>query len=225
VASSKAKSLHVARLSIEEFFRKHRDVYFLTFTEPGRKADQSYWTKDEAEAAFKPFRDLCSRRGCELLVVWEIQKRGSWHPHCLVNQRFDVVQMRSWMVARGWGPQMRFVWVTRPHSGVSQMPELPEVGRITRYLTKYLTKSAYSVSDSTKKKVFGGSKSSRAGDTGFKWCPWVKAGSFLWQAGRGLFVQLNGRQPKFRDVREVIRLGVEETDWADYDPLWEFGFP
>src|SRR6187431_2309631 len=113
VASSKAKTLLVAQTSIENFFLTHADVYFLTFTEPGRKEGESCWTKDEAEKHFKPFRDYCSRRGVALLVVWERQKRGSWHPHCLIDKFLDVNWLRAWMVERGWGTQMRVEWLTR----------------------------------------------------------------------------------------------------------------
>lgn len=46
----------------------------------------------------------------------------------------------------------------------------------------------------------------------------------LWYYGQEFFVLLHGRQPKFLDTTEVIRLGVEATDWALVDPWWEFGF-
>jgi len=231
VSSSKAKTLLVARTSIEQFFLQHQDVYFLTFTEPGRAEGETLWTKDEAEVHFKPFRDLCSRRGIALLVIWERQKRGSWHPHCLIDRFLDINWVRSWMVSRGWGRQMRVEWLTR-HTRTSMSGGVlraeryhPGMQKVIRYLTKYLSKSVHSTAGCDKKKVFGGSRDSKAGSTAFKWAPWVKAGAYLYAAGCALFFQLNGHRPSFRDMNYVIRLGVEDTGWADYDPLWEFGFP
>lgn len=43
--------------------------------------------------------------------------------------------------------------------------------------------------------------------------------------GRSLFIELYGRLPKFRDMRHVMRLGVEDTGWANIDFLWEFSIP
>jgi len=220
VANSKAKTLHVAQVSIEQFFRQHRDVYFLTFTEPGRKAEEDYWTKDQAEAAFKPFRDLCARRGVSIIVVWERQKRGSWHPHVLANQFFDVNHLRAWMVERGWGVQMRLEWVTRPVEGQGR-----KVEGIIRYLTKYLTKSVHQVSGYEHRKCFCASADAKCGGTSFRWVPWIRPGSYLYAMGFEYFLAMNERFPNFRDVMEVIRYGVEATGWADIDPLWEFGFP
>lgn len=215
---------------MEEFFRRNRDVYFITFTEPGRP-DGVYWTKDEAEKHFKPFRDLCARRRVELIVVWEKQQRGAWHPHCLVNQYFDVNTLRPWMVERGWGQIMRLEWVTRHRASVWAQPHAAQMehchmGRIMRYLSKYLCKSLHDPEArfADKSKVFGASRSAKAGGTSFRWAPWVRAGSMLWYYGQEFFVLFHGRQPRFLDSMEVIRLGVEATDWASCDPLWEFGF-
>jgi hypothetical protein len=232
--SSKSKTLFVARESIREFFRRHRNVYFITFTEPGRPVGVSCWTKDEAEAAFKPFRDRCSREGVSVLVVWERQQRGSWHPHCLVSKRFDAVELRSWMTARGWGPQMKMEWVSAiqritSHDGRGGPPSTkiyaPQRDRVCNYLTKYLTKSIRETEGCLKKKVFGGSRDAKAGCVNFKWVPWEKAGAFLFAAGLEYFIAFNGTAPKFREMMSVIRLGVEATGWASVDPLWEFGFP
>lgn len=228
MGSSKAKTLHVAEVSIEQFFRTHSDVYFVTFTEPGRKEGEEYWTKDQAEACLKPFRDLCSRRKISLLVVWERQKRGAWHPHCLTNKYLDVNWLRPWMMDRGWGPQMRLEWLTRHtketyESGRKTVEHyMPGAQKVIRYLTKYLTKSSKETSDAQHKKVFGGSADSKCGSTQFAWAPWVCAAPFLYAWGRSLFVQLYGRCPEFADMRHVIRLGVEDSGWADVDFLWEF---
>lgn len=236
-STGKAKTVHVARVSIENFFLRHKNVYFLTFSEPGRSEGEAYWTKDEAESHFKPFRDYCSRRGLELLVFWERQKRGAWHPHCLVDGRIDVNFMRPFMVKRGWGQQMKFKWITRKTSysfsdsgGVHVVESCPEALSLARYLTKYLTKSMHSSGVATHKKCFGGSSAAKAGGTSFRWVPWVKPGAMLYAAGLSFFLQLNGgqsvsRYELFRRTSDIIRLGVEVTDWASLDPWWEFQFP
>jgi len=234
VGSSKAKSLYIARVSIEQFFLRNKVVWFWTFSEPGRKEGEPLWTKDEAEAHFKPFRDLCARRGVDLLVVWERQKRGAWHPHCLVNHYIDVNQLRPWMVARGWGQQMRADIVGggqistggRNGRGVWR-PQWEGGGRIISYLTKYLTKGFGSSTDraaAAKKKCFSGSVSVKQGTTNFKWMPEERPGAYLWSWGRELFSQLNGHPPTFRNIGEVIRLGVEHSGWANVDPWWTFNF-
>jgi len=220
---------------LEGFFRRHSVVYFWTFSEPGRHEGQAHWTKDEAEAHFKPFRDLCARRHYSVLWVWELQKRGSWHPHCLVSGFFDVNWLRPWMMARGWGQQMRAERAERQQIQVSgrdgrgQWREtLKGGGAIISYLVKYLGKGFGHVMSegSKKKKLWGGTKTSKAGTTAFSWTPDSgRPGRFLFQAGRELFSQLIGRPPTFRDVAFVIRLGVEDTGWASFDPWWEFGFP
>lgn len=238
MGSSRLKTLEVARTSIEQFFIRNRGrTWFWTFSEPGRAEGEKLWTKDEAEDHFKCFRDLCHRRGVELLVVWERQKRGSWHPHCLINKRFDVHWLRPWMVERGWGPQMRAEYIGDtcapehfnrrgggPCDSGRYQQASQQLRRIMGYLTKYLTKGL--VNDgSLHKKKFCSSVIAKRGSTRFSWASTHRAGAYLYAHGRELFFEMFGRIATFRDVALVIRLGVEVTKWADVDPLWEFGFP
>ena len=230
VSDSRSKSVYLAKQSIEAFFSRNGvHVWFWTFTEPGRAAAEPLWTKDEAEQHLKPFRDLCSRRGAELLVVWEPQSRGSWHPHCLVNQFFDVNWLRPWMVARGWGQQMKALYCPACASRMSPFsPAWRErsqaVGGVIRYLTKYLTKS-WVGPVGLKKKRFSGTAVTKVGVTRFKWLPEFHPGAYLYAMGKDLWRQLYGVEPSFHDVWGVIRLGVEDSGWAEIDPLWQFGFP
>jgi hypothetical protein len=216
----------VAEQSICNFIlRNEGHCYFWTFSEPGRSAGEVLWTKDEAEAHFKPFRDLCDRQGVELLVVWERQKRGAWHPHCLVNKRFDVNWLRPWMVSRGWGPQMRVELLARHKKFDHGWHDIGgDTQRVFRYLTKYLTKSRTGPED-VKKKIFSCTGAGvKAGSTSFSWVQTEKPGRWLYWHGRELFRELYGRLPKWRDAMAVIRVGVEATGWADVDFLWEFQF-
>jgi hypothetical protein len=231
VSSSKSKSLLVAEVSIEQFFRRNLDVYFWTFTEPGRPKGEAMWTKDEAEERFKPFRDLCGRRGVELLVVWELQERGSWHPHCLLNHYFDVVWLRRWMMKRGWGQQMRAEHYYGWRRGVDGCPGgvREAIARVQGYLVKrlkgYLTKGVVEGGTLHKKKFGASGAGVKVGNTSFKWAPWVKPGAYLYAWGVELFRQLEGRFPRWEDMGRVIRLGVEESGWAEVDPWWNFSVP
>jgi hypothetical protein len=226
-----SKSAFISSESIASFFRRHMAVYFLTFSEPGRMPGENLWSKDEAEQHFKPFRDYCARRGIELLVVWERQVRGSWHPHCLVDKYIDVNFMRPWMMARGWGQQMRFEWVGRTklqwdgRAWSQPQGSSSHCSRVANYLIKYLRKSSAQVESSVKKKCFGGSRRAKAGTTKFSWMPEEKPGAYLYAMGRALFVQLFGHLPTFRDIGTVVRLGVGESDWDKIDFLWEFSVP
>jgi hypothetical protein len=224
---TKPKTRLVAEVSLFNFIRRWwPHVYFWTFSEPGRKEGEPLWSKDEAEAHFKPFRDLVRRMGYQMIVIWERQKRGSWHPHCLISGFFDVNFLRVWMMERGWGQQM---FVER----VNDCPYNDGHGwrssgsghstRIIHYLTKYLTKSFTAPSD-LKKKIFSATHASKAGSTKFSWMATERAGAYLYAHGRSLFLQLYGCLPTFKDMACVIRLGVEETGWADVDFLWMFAF-
>ena len=235
MSDSRSKSLFIAQRSIEEFFRRHDQVWFWSFTQPGQVDVSPLWTKDQAEEHFKPFRDLCRRKGCALLVVWELQKRGAWHPHCLVSKYFSVVWLRPWMIARGWGPQMRAERASleqvnvggRDGRGVWR-PSWNGGGRIVNYLTKYLVKGFRNRPDeaTVKKKCFSGTNGTKIGTTRFSWTAGSgKPGRYLYAMGRDVFELLWGRLPTFKDVWLVIRCGVEATNFAAYDFLWEFSFP
>lgn len=243
MGSSKPKTVYVAETSIRHFFLRNPDrVWFWTFSEPGRKEGEALWTKDEAEARFKPFKDLCARRGVELLTVWERQKRGSWHPHCLVNRYIDVVKLRPWMIERGWGQQMRVEHVRSTTAFVPGRGWVSEgqVGRLAHYLIKYLRKgfggqgaiasslqlSSAVIEATKKKKVFSASRFVKRGNTRFDWNPWDShAGHYLYLNGVGFFIQMEHRKPDFRDIGLVLEYGAQETDWATFDPWWRFGFP
>jgi hypothetical protein len=177
------------------------------------------WEKDDAETALKPFRDLCRRRAIDCLVVWELQKRGSWHANVLVDRFLDVTWLRPWMVKRGWGPQMMAKHVQRDTQHGQQLSRYL-CKRLSWYLSKQFVEPV-----AKHKKIFEASASVKCGTIRFKWVPWEKAGAYLWAMGASLFRSLYGRAPRFKDMGHVIRLGVEDTGWVDVDPLWEFSVP
>jgi hypothetical protein len=214
-----AKSRFIAEESIRRFVRVHRDVYYFTFTFRELIED-----KAEAERRFKPFIDLVRRRGGEHLECWELQKRGAWHVHGFTNLFFDVTWLRPWMVARGWGPQMKLLYLPHrksfdPVSGLWVQDDRATMG-LVKYLLKYLTKSFKDCRAHARKKAFGSNATSRAGTTAFKWVPWENPGAYLYAIGLSLWFQLGWGIPQWRDYSTVMRLGFEDAGWAEVDPFY-----
>ena len=220
VAYCKRKTRYLAEVSIEQFLRSNpRKTYFYTFTEPGRKEGEPFWTKTQAEEKLKPFLDKLRREKASFLVFWERQKRGAWHPHILLNRRFEVNGLRAFMMARGWGSQMYLKHVT---SGLESDGSGPRIGvtRLTRYLVKYLTKASTDDQVEPGKKFFGGSHTAKAGNVKFKWAPWFEPTAMLFFFGARTYFELHGEPPGFHSMAYVIRLGVEACDWLSVDPWW-----
>ena len=215
----KTKTRFLAELSIERFLLAHPRVWFWTFTEPGRKDGEVRWSKTDAEIHLKPFLDLMRRRQIEHLVVWELQKRGSWHPHILLNKYFDVNWLRPWMMARGWGQQMRAECVDMQKRQDGAVERL--LTYVTKSLQRYLLKAKTDDEVEPRKKFFGGSQKAKAGNVKFSWNPATDtAHAMLYYYGRNLFVDIFGASPSFRDLPIIMRLGVEDRDWLDVDFLY-----
>lgn len=227
MATCKPKTRHIAEVSMVEFFRRNpASTYFLTFTEPSRPDGVALWTKDEAESALKPFIDRLHRESVEYLVFWERQKRGSWHPHILLNHRYLLgcvgeAGLRDWMMKRGWGVQMKAVRVYVPQEHTKCRDVDLQAGKLVSYLLKYLTKGFVDPWEK-RKKMFSGSHTAKCGNVKFRWLPEYNAAAYLYFYGRQLWRELYGSYPDFRDTSSVVRHGVEACDWASVDPLWMF---
>ena len=230
-----------AEMDIRSFLERNRGrTYFWTFTEPGREPGESHWTKSQSEKRFKPFADLCRRRKLEYLFVWELQKRGSWHVHVLVNRWMDVMKIRPWMVKRGWGPIMRVERVTECFTDDKYRGHHIGPGRVVQYLIKYLTKCK---TTEPRKKFFGGN--AKQSTTRFKWVPeyspygylfakgrdaWEKAGTSApsaeriregwWQEGAEEPRGKLSRVDLFKHMPQIIALGVQVTKWLERDPFY-----
>lgn len=216
--AASGKSLYIAQESIRTLFSKHEVLYYWTFTAPSEGLPD----KEEAERRFKPFKDLISRRGGELLYFWELQQRGAWHVHCLTDKYVDVNWLRPWMEQRGWGPIMkvkrvmsRRVWV----DGQGWTRDDRSEAKLISYLVKYLTK-CFRVGCTVNKKVWGGCARSKIGTTMFKWVPWIKPGAYLYYYGKAVFIQIHGVLPRFRDIEQCIRIGYDITRWCEVDPWY-----
>jgi hypothetical protein len=195
-------------------------VWFYTFTEPGRKADESYWTKTQAEVCLKPFLDRLRSRKAEFLVFWEKQSRGSWHPHVLLNVRYQVDELRAFMMARGWGQQMKLRYVVADPSSVRHRDFQVLKSYLVKSLMRYLTKACTDDAVEPRKKFFGGSAGAKVGTVRFAWLPEFEPGTFLYYWGKQLWIDLHGCWPKFGDMALVVRMGVEVTGWLEIDPWW-----
>jgi hypothetical protein len=227
-------------VSVQNFIWRHPNTYYWTYTVHELLGD-----KREALRRAKPLFDRIGRsegltmipaeggkqrvvnQPGEYLAFWELQKRGSWHLHLLSSVFFDVNDLRPWMVARGWGPQMRveriqvshFVRSVPGQTGTIGALGVANVGnggvRLANYLTKYLTKS---LDDCPRLKAFNGCAAAKVGTIGFQWTPETNPYAYLWYYGRQLFFELHQRQPKFHEFRYVTRLGFEACEWALRDP-------
>lgn len=218
---SRAKTRFVASKTFERVLTgtlSGRAVYYWTLT----MAD-NVTSKDIAEARLKPVKDLIKRKGGVMAGVWENQKRGAWHVHFLTNLYLDVNQFRPWLVQRGWGPIMRVERCQvsgHPDGEGRWIADVSSVQRLVRYLGKYVTKSLVDHNGVKYSRVFFASGDVKAGTTRFSWRPEINPSAYLYYWGKFLFYTVYGRCPTFEDVKTVIRLGVEETDWLSVDPWW-----
>ena len=65
-----------------------------------------------------------------LVGIWARQGRGAWHVHAVCNQRFDIEQLRNWLIWSGFG---KIFYVKE----IDSRPQSPE--KIARYITGYVT--------------------------------------------------------------------------------------
>jgi hypothetical protein len=246
VSYCRSKTRHLAATSIDNFLLEHKKIYWWTFTEPGKNddgSDRTLNTKTQAEQNLRPFIDWLRRHDIPYLVIWELQERLSWHPHVLTaEKRIEVEWLRPWMMERGWGQQMKAVFVRG--GGGAELSSLPagvqvKQAKVRDYLVKslrrYLLKARTDDALEPRKKFFGGSRGCRvpgtnkwkvppavAGNTKWRWNPWIDtAHAMLWSQGRSLFFELHQAQPGWRDMSYVMRLGVEVMDWTSVDFLYE----
>lgn len=212
--STRAKTRYVAEHSLYAFARRNPLFYFWTNT----FAEDV--TKAEAERRFKPLRDLLDRRGFKGLFFWERTQKGRWHLHWVVDHYIDVNRLRPWLVARGWGQQMvvrRVEASPARFDGNTWRSDESAVRGVVLYLIKYCTKSLVD-SEGTKKRVFTASSGVKLGTVAFSWVPWVNPTSMLYAAGKAMWIVIHGHLPKWGSFREVVRLGVEVSDWLQVDP-------
>ncbi|NQU12146.1 hypothetical protein HQ590_15235 [bacterium] len=202
MGATRAKTEYLHRRRLEQFLERHLPhVWLATFT-----FQENITDKREAMHRWKPVADWLRRHGVDHVGVWQQQKRGAWHHHVLVNRYLNVVGLRAFCVARGWGS---FLNIERVGQG-SRRFAAP--GRVVQYLTRYLTRD---FCDHVPRRVrlTSGRASNKVGTTRFQW---VNGLAKVWRTGCTLL----GRQPAWgddRDQRRVWLLGCERLglDYAE----------
>lgn len=214
--STHLKTRFIAESSLYAFAHRNPVFYFWTNT----FAEDV--TKAEAERRFKPLRDWLDRRGFKGLFFWERTKAGRWHLHWVVDHYIDVRFMRPWLMARGWGQQMKARRVEASparYDGRTWRTDEGSIIAVVTYLVKYCTKSLVDA-EGTRKKVFTASQGAKLGTVAFAWVPWINPTSYLYHYGKTTWLELYGKLPDWTAFHEVVRLGVEVTNWLAIDPWW-----
>lgn len=178
MADTRRKTSYVTEIQLRAFLRHYLpNVWFLTFTLPGGGESLS---KVEVMKMWKPVCDWLNRHGVIWVEVWQLQKRGAWHVHILVNQYCDVNQLRPFCVARGWGSQSPQADRVGAGSYRWQNPE-----RLVKYLCRYLTR-AMCEHVPARVRLTGGKAVTRCGTTKFHWNTSL---SRLWREGQAAFLR------------------------------------
>jgi hypothetical protein len=210
MANTRAKTQHLFGLRAEEFIAKNAGfVWLITMTCPGNPWQWDYGNKAEAEKRFKSIRDWFDRHGIDFCGVWEMQERGAWHPHILVNKYVDIVAFREFAVSKGWGRFINVRPVGAHHGGGGESPE-----KLIGYLKKYLSKDLVGQSVGRVRLVFG-KWSNRVGTTAFAW---VNGWSKVWRAGRAATGLPESTRIPYRCFDAVMALGCDVLGI----PQWEW---
>jgi hypothetical protein len=167
--NSRAKTAFIVAQSILGLVRRNNGGTFATLT----FADN---LEDLAEAK-RRWHNLVRRMGrrlgerFELVGVWERQRRGAWHLHCVWSSWVDVNWLRPEAIECGFGPQLSLSPIKCPR-GFTRYTSRPEkVSNVMRYLTKYLLKTV-DEADSGKGVVTYKERLVKRGTTAFTWAGW-----------------------------------------------------
>jgi hypothetical protein len=162
--------------------------------------------KAEAQRRLKPIADYLLRRGVVLLVIWQQQKRGAWHAHILVNRYVDIVGLRQFAVARGWGNQINIVRVGEGRS----------VENTINYLCRYLTRD-FCGQIPLRVRLVGGSKENSVGTVKFSW---VEGLSRAWRVGAELWSAAYKWAPRTESERaEAFYFGLKVLGYLDFETI------
>lgn len=181
---TRSKTAYLHALRLRWFLDRHPICYLCTLT-----FAENVTRKATATKRFKAIAYWLRRRGVQYVVTWQRQARGAWHAHLVLSERVNVVNLRSWAVAHGWG---KFVNV-RP---------VEQAGNMLRYLVRYLTRDMEEAAGA-RMRVTGGSVLNRVGTVRFNW----QAGrARLWRFAVAPFVAMRKRLPTWRDSAIVEAL-------------------
>lgn len=201
MANSRAKLAYAVCLGVAEIVRTSKAPTFDTFTFAENVTD-----KLEASKRWRRLKARLKRHypGLRAVGVWQRQKRGAWHFHCVFDRRLDVLQVRPWAMACGFGNQLNM-------RAIGDLPGMrqgwsPE--RVARYLTRYITREVDSEADAGARLADYCGDARRATVT-FRWANGIGK---LWRLGRGAWQEIfggHGTQPRFEEFWFVVRLGWE----------------
>jgi len=131
-------------------------------------------------ARWQPVSRKLRAKGVRGIGVWQRQKRGAWHLHCIFDRFLDVMWLRPFMVEVGWGQQMRLDLIRPPPAAGGDYSARHcgnEIRNIVGYIARYITRDMQS--------EFGGQVVVRVGDVrqGNVKFAWVDGAAAAWRRG------------------------------------------
>jgi hypothetical protein len=238
VSCARTETIDNVRFNLQAFLVANPVTYYWTFTFHACEPDRA-----SALRRFKPFRDLVARRGGQIHPFWELQQRGSWHVHCLINVYLDVNWLRPWMMNPrhgGWGQQMYVDRVFSFGRGEDRVwyythPVKRQPTNLVNYLVKYLVKDLWEqklakASGQAVRLYRAASPSRGARRTsrrsrvdGWMWTRAERPGMFFHQEGAAWWKTNMGRRPRFADMRSVMHAGYVVSEhrklYPEFDPV------
>jgi hypothetical protein len=204
MGATRAKTEYLTKVRLERFLSVNLpNCWLVTMS-----FHENVIVKKEAMKRWKPVVDWLRRHGIDWCGVWQQQKRGARHHHFLINKYINVVSLREFVVARGWGQFVNVEAVGQQHGGRrSQDAEC-----VVKYLTRYLTRGLCGHVP-IRVRLTSGRADNKVGTTRFNW---VGSLARVWRTG----CSLPGYQPKWNDYkaqrnlwrRGCLRLGLSYVE-------------
>lgn len=200
MSDHRAKLSYAVALAVAEIVRTAKEPTFDTFTFADNVTD-----KLEASKRWRRLKARLKRHyaGLRAVGVWQRQKRGAWHFHAVFDRRLDVIQVRPWAIACGFGAQLNM-------RAVGEVPGM-RAGwtplKVAKYLTRYITRDVSEGDGGVRLADYCGD--CRKATTAFRWGGGIAR---LWRLGRqawsDMFAADEG-QPTFEQFWMLVRLGWE----------------
>jgi hypothetical protein len=206
LADHRAKLAFSVALGVQEIVRTSEAPTFDTFTFAENITD-----KLEASARWRRLKARLKRRypGLRAVGVWQRQRRGAWHFHCVFDRRLDVVWTRGAAIACGFGSQLNM----RAIGDCPGMRQGWSPKRVAQYLTRYITRDVTEGDAGVRLADYCGD--CRKATTGFRWQGGL---SRLYRLGcRWMF----GRELDFPDGEKPRLWNAERQCWESWgDAFW-----
>lgn len=190
MANHRGKLSFAIALGVSEICRTSKHPTFDTFT-----FAENVTEKAEAMRRWRRLKARLKRRysGLRGVGVWQRQGRGAWHLHYVFDRRLDVVQVREWALACGFGSQLNMRSVGDiPGYRQGWSPE-----RVARYLCRYVTRDIDATDKSVRVSDYCGD--SRKATVAFRWAGGIGQ---LYRLGRAWWSEIYGGDPFDRPCAE-----------------------